>query len=389
MKLGTYDYLLKPFETEELIRVVADALEVNRLMKQIVSLPPEFAPVISPPPGEMVEMVGKSKAMQEVFKTIGQIAEQDVTVLITGESGTGKELVARAIYHHSPRHDRPFLAVNCAAIPDTLFESELFGYERGAFTGANRTYLGKFERVDGGTLFFDEIGDLSLSTQAKLLRVLQQGKFERLGGDQPVRVDVRVIAATNKDLQAEVEQNRFRRDLYWRLKVMSISLPPLRERGEDLVLLAHHFVHRFAQKHGKIIRFISNAALEKIQRYPWPGNVRELENCFHRAVLLCTGQVLLEEHVRLEVEWQVGTPRTAPWETRLKDQLEQVLDEIVCSPQDFSLANVLEVVERVLIDNVLRRCDYNQVKASKMLGISRNTLRQRMKAYGTPSSDSS
>ncbi|MEW6441452.1 MAG: sigma-54 dependent transcriptional regulator [bacterium] len=389
MKLGAYDYLLKPFETEELSRIVADALEVNRLMKEIVSLPPEFAPLISSPSGDVVEMVGSSKGMQEVFKTVGQVAEQDVTVLITGESGTGKELVARAIYHHSRRHDRPFLAVNCAAIPDTLFESELFGYERGAFTGANRTYLGKFERVDGGTLFFDEVGDLSLSTQAKLLRVLQQGEFERLGGDHTLRADVRVIAATNKDLQAEVEQNRFRRDLYWRLNVISISLPPLRERGDDLVLLAHHFVNLFARKHGKTIRFISNSALEKIREYPWPGNVRELENCFQRAVLLCAGEVLLDDHVRLECDWRSGPVPALNWEERLKDQLEQIIDEIIAGPQDFSQANVLEVVEKVLIANVLQKCDYNQVKASKMLGISRNTLRQRMKAYRIHSPDPS
>lgn len=383
MKLGAYDYLLKPFESEELKRIVADALEVNRLMKQIVHLPPEFAPLISSASNDLVMMVGNSKKMQEVFKTIGQVAEQDVTVLITGESGTGKELVARAIYQHSLRHTKPFLAVNCAAIPDALFESELFGYERGAFTGANRTSLGRFERVDGGTLFFDEVGDLSLSTQAKLLRVLQQGEFERLGGTQTIRVDVRVIAATNKDLRLEVDQNRFREDLYWRLKVISISLPPLRERGDDQVLLSHHFVNLFARQHEKTIRYISKDALEKIKQYAWPGNVRELQNCFQRAVLLCSGEVLLEEHIQLESNREAGAGSSPdlPRQEKLKDQLEQLLADILATSEDVSRANILEWVEKTLIINVLNKCNYNQVRAAKMLGISRNTLRQRMKEY--------
>jgi len=386
MKLGAYDYLLKPFETEELKRIVADALEVNRSMKQIVSIPPEFAPLLAPVSHDLVKMVGNSKKMQEVFKTIGQVAEQDVTVLVTGESGTGKELVARAIYHHSLRHERPFLAVNCAAIPDTLFESELFGYERGAFTGANRTYLGRFERADGGTLFFDEVGDLTLSTQAKLLRVLQQGEIERLGGTQTIPVDVRVIAATNKDLKLEVARNRFREDLYWRLRVISISLPPLRERDEDLVLLAHHFVNLYAGQHGKSIRFLSHAALDRIRKYSWPGNVRELQNCCQRAVLLCSGEVLLEEHIRLETDSESGTGgvRQVTWESGWKDRLEEIFSEILAAPERISGAEIMHGVERILILNVLKKCDYNQVKAARMLGISRNTLRQRLKEYSIP-----
>ena len=389
MKLGAYDYLLKPFETEELKRIVADALEVNRRMKQIVNIPPEFAPLLLPASSDLVEMVGNSKRMQEVFKTIGQVAEQDVTVLITGESGTGKELVARAIYHHSRRHAKPFLAVNCAAIPDTLFESELFGYERGAFTGANRTYPGRFERGNGGTLFFDEVGDLALSTQAKLLRVLQQGEIERLGGTHSLPVDVRIIAATNKDLKAEVEQNRFREDLYWRLKVISICLPPLRERGEDLVLLAHHFVNLFAGQHGKTIRFIGNSALEKIRQYSWPGNVRELQNCCQRAVLLCSGEVLLEEHIRLENDREPATGAYGQLhrENTWKDRIEQVFAEILEAQEEISPATIMQWAEKILIVNALKKCDYNQVRAARILGISRNTLRQRMKEYLIRSTD--
>ena len=223
MKLGAYDYLLKPFDNEELKRVVADALEVNRLMKEVVSLPGAMTRISVPSPRGAVTIIGSHRKMQEVFKLIGQVAQQDVTVLITGESGTGKELVARAIYHHSRRQEQSFIAVNCATIPDTLFESELFGYERGAFTGADRPYAGKFERCHNGTLFFDEIGDMSLRTQAKVLRVLQEGEFERLGSSKTIQVDVRVLAATNKNLEREVAEGRFREDLYYRLKVISVD----------------------------------------------------------------------------------------------------------------------------------------------------------------------
>ena len=211
MKLGAYDYLLKPFDSEGLKRLAADALEVNRLMKEIVSLPSPLARTLLAPSG-LVRIVGSSPHMQEIFKLVGQVAEKDVSVLITGESGTGKELVARAVYHHSHRKDRPFMTVNCASIPDTLFESELFGYQRGAFTGAYRSYVGRFERCHTGTLFFDEIGDMSLSTQAKVLRVLQTGEFERLGSTEPLKVDVRILAATNKNLEKEIEAGRFRKD---------------------------------------------------------------------------------------------------------------------------------------------------------------------------------
>ena len=294
MKRGAYDYLLKPFDTKELERIVTDAMEVNRLMKEVVSLPDGFTKVSASSPGA-VQIVGAHRKIQEVFKTIGQVAGKDVTVLITGESGTGKELVARAIYHHSHRRDLPFMAINCATIPDNLFESELFGYERGAFTGADRSYLGKFERCHQGTLFFDEIGDMSMHTQAKVLRVLQEGEFERLGSSTPIHVDVRLLAATNKNLEKEVEAGRFREDLYYRLKIISIHVPPLRARMDDVPALVDYFVGRFSAEYRSSVRFVADQALRKLQSYSWPGNVRELENAMRRAVVMCKGDILLAE----------------------------------------------------------------------------------------------
>jgi len=330
----------------------------------------------------MVKIVGSHRRMQEVYKLIGQVADKDVTILITGESGTGKELVARAIYHHSYRKDKPFLAINCAAIPEMLLESELFGYERGAFTGAERTHIGKFERCQDGTLFFDEIGDMSLSTQAKVLRVLQYGEFERLGGKENIKVNVRIIAATNKNLEKEVEQGRFREDLYWRLKVISIQLPPLRERPEDIPPLVEYFVSRFSEEYKTPIRYVADAAIQKLKSHSWPGNVRELENCIRRAVLLSLGDVILEEHLKLESDQQ---DLQGASQEQLMANIDRKLDELIPDILRFSgektHANVIDMVEKALIAKVLKQCGYNQVKAARMLGISRNTLRHRMKKF--------
>jgi len=382
MKQGAYDYLLKPFDRNELQRVARDALEVNRLMKEVVSFPaPGSSP--SPVPEGIVKIVGNHRRMQEVYKLIGQVAAKDVTVLITGESGTGKELVARALYHHSGRKDKSFLAVNCAAIPESLFESELFGHERGAFTGAEHLHIGKFERCHGGTMFFDEIGDMPLATQAKILRVLQYGEFERLGGTQTLKANLRIIAATNKNLEQSVEQGRFREDLYWRLKIISIHLPPLRNRMEDVPALVDYFVRLFGEEYQMAIRYVEESALARLKSHTWPGNVRELENCLRRAILLSSGDVIMEEHLKFDyAEHQVssGTDREQ-LAARLERKLGECIPDILQSSDGMLHESVLDLVERVLISRIMEQCGYNQVKAAKLLGISRNTLRHRIKKY--------
>ena len=378
MKLGAYDYLLKPFDTEELKRITADALEVSRLMKEVVSLPTAVTRIT--PGDRAVRIVGNNRKIQEVFKRIGQVAAKDVTVLVTGESGTGKELVARAIYHHSHRVEKPFMAINCAAIPETLFESELFGYERGAFTGADRTYIGKFERCHQGTLFFDEIGDMSIRTQAKVLRVLQEGEFERLGSTETQKVDVRILAATNKNLEKEVQEGRFREDLYYRLRIISIHLPPLRTRLDDIASLVDYFVGRFAEEYGSPVRFVSDGAIRKLQSYNWPGNVRQLENCLRRAVLMCRGDVLAVEHIQFE-----GEPESAEAGGNGRPVLQQRVDELVAeilgSLGKRAHASVIDMVEQSLVARALDRCNQNQVHTARLLGISRNTLRNRIRKY--------
>jgi DNA-binding NtrC family response regulator len=384
MKRGAYDYLVKPFERRELSRITAEALEVNRRMKERVHFPAEDLP---PPPSSDrggLQMIGNSRIMRDVYKLIGQIAEKDVSVLITGESGTGKELVARAIYHHSRRSEKPFIAVNCAAIPETLFESELFGHERGAFTGAERTYIGKIERCHHGTLFLDEIGDMSPMLQAKLLRVLQEGEVERIGGSQMIGVDVRIIAATNKNLEEEVAAGRFRRDLYWRLKVISINMPPLRQRIEDIPLLAAYFLQRFSTEYNRPVCRLSDAALARLTSYSWPGNVRELENCVRRAVLLCAGEIISGTQLMIPGQEVYGDRDGLSREQmmeRLREKFEDILPEIIDLSRQNIHANVIEMVEEILIRKALEITGNNQVQAAIMLGISRNTLRHRLKKY--------
>src|SRR2546427_3802902 len=284
MKLGAYDYLLKPFDVPKLKEIVANALKAGRDMKQVVS----YQPLLEKEDYEL-GIVGRSETMQQVFKLIGQLAASDATALITGESGTGKEIVARAIYHHSNRNQQSFLAVNCAAIPEQLLESELFGHERGAFTGATLQRMGKFEQCNRGTLFLDEIGDMTPATQTKILRVLQSGTFERVGGNTPIKVDVRIIAATNKPLEQAVAARQFREDLFYRLNVVRVHIPPLRERREDIRLLVNYFLKKFARDQQRAPKSITGGVSKALEQYHWAGNVRGMENVIPRAVVVPQG----------------------------------------------------------------------------------------------------
>lgn len=382
MKRGAYDYLVKPFEHKDLTHVVGEALKTNRQMKEIVRFPAAASSLPVPQDRGAIDIVGNSKKMQEIYKLIGQIAEKDVSVLITGETGTGKELVARAIYHHSRRRETPFIAINCAAIPEYLFESELFGHERGAFTGAERTYIGKIERCDKGTLFLDEIGEMPQALQAKLLRALQNGEIERIGGNQTINVDVRILAATNKDIEKEVEEGRFRKDLYWRLKVISIAIPPLRQRSEDIPALVEYFLSRFGLEYDRPLCVMSEAAIKKMTSYSWPGNVREIENCVRRAVLLSTGGVIDEGNLMIPDIQEEQTAQEMNHDQlvdRLKQKIETIIPDILRLSNRDTHDNIIEMVEDILVRAALHECGNNQVQAARILGISRNTLRQRLK----------
>jgi two-component system nitrogen regulation response regulator GlnG len=375
MKLGAFEYLLKPLELDQLREVVAAAFEVSRAMR-VPAVVAEQEP--APEPADV--LVGRCPAMQEVYKAIGRVAAQDVTVLILGETGTGKELVARALYQHSRRAAAPFLAVNCAAIPETLLESELFGHEKGAFTGAERKRIGKFEQCSGGTLFLDEVADLSPLTQAKLLRVLQERQFERLGGNETVAVDVRLIAATNRDLDELVGEGRFRRDLYYRLNVFAVRLPPLRERGEDLSLLVDYYVRRFARELGKDVQRAAPEAVEVLYRYLWPGNVRELQAALKQALLRATGPVLLPGFLPGWLRPAEAAGAAAPAGTTA--DWEQLVADALQAGSTGLYAQALTLMERALLTRVLRHTGGNQLQAAKILGITRGSLRTKLRALG-------
>src|SRR5436189_1683450 len=288
MKLGAYDYLLKPFDVPKLKQIVFEALKAARAMKQVVS----YQPLLESEDYDL-GIVGRCEQMQSVFKLIGQLSASDATALITGESGTGKELVARAIYSHSQRAHQPFLAINCAAIPENLLESDLFGHERGAFTGATNQRIGKFERCNRGTIFLDEIGDMTPATQTKILRVLQSGTFERVGGNQPIQVDVRIIAATNRPLEEAVAKRQFREDLFYRLNVVRVHMPALRERKTDIRLLVNYFLKKFAREQQQTPKSVAPGVVKALEKYHWPGNVRELENVIRRALVMSKGDAIL------------------------------------------------------------------------------------------------
>jgi len=368
MKQGAFDYLHKPLDLAELRRVVGGALEVVR-MRAPVALPGAAAEAV-PEEG----MFGSSKAMLEVYKAIGRVAAQDATVLITGESGSGKELVARAIYQHSDRSRHPFLALNCAAIPENLLESELFGHEKGAFTGAERRRIGKFEQCDGGTILLDEIGDMPVLLQAKLLRLLQEKTFERVGGNESIRVNVRVIASTHRDLKSA--ENKFRSDLYYRLSAFTIHLAPLRDRLEDLPVLVKHFLARFSREMGRDATEIAADALERLRAYPWPGNIRELQNVLRQALLRATGTVLLSSFLP---DLSAAPAESAP---RQGFDLAGFVRERLSPTTNDLMDQTYREVDRVLLTLALEYTRGNYTEAAKLLGISRQTMRVRLRALG-------
>ena len=377
MRLGAFDYVLKPFELEEIFLLVDKGLEAAKLMKRAVGIP-----ALEESQEDSDKIIGKSKAMQEVYKMIGQVAESDVTVLIGGESGTGKELVARAIYQHSRRKGGPFLAINCAAIPETLLESELFGYEKGAFTGANKRRVGKFEQCHQGTILLDEVGDMALATQAKILRVLQEGEFERIGGNETIRVNVRVLASTHRKLEDMIKRGAFREDLYYRLKIMTIILPPLRERKEDIQELAEYFFHFYNRQMDTQVSYIDPLVFEKLRSYPWPGNVRELANTIKRALVLCKGEILTEKEIVYDLgDEEISFRDEKELETLLVKKLDPLFTDILKFWGTSLHANLLEKVEKFLIQKALSETVGNQVQAARLLGISRNTLRSRVEKY--------
>lgn len=369
MKCGAYDYIVKPFDNDELVFLIEKALSSTKVIEDSTLLS------LRDDDREYQKIIGRSPAIINVCKIIGQVALTDMPILITGQSGVGKELVARAIHEHSQRKNRPFLGLNCASLPEGLIESELFGYESGAFTGAVKRRIGLFEQCMGGTLLLDEIGDMSLSAQAKLLRVLQESTFQRLGGNSVVVVDVRIIAATNKDLTEEVKKGNFREDLYHRLNVVSIHIPPLKERKEDIAILAEYFVKKAASEIGKNIRGISSEAITVLENHHWKGNVRELQNTLKRAVVTARGSIIDIEDLSLSVS-----------ETESDYDLQQVLIPIVdsflvsCASKPFD--HLISKVEKILIKRALELSGGNQVKASSMLGITRVTLRKKMEDYG-------
>jgi two-component system nitrogen regulation response regulator GlnG len=377
MRQGAYDYLLKPLDLQKLDRVINEALKVAQVMR-------EPAVVMGPSPdddqpGEAI--VGTSLAMQEVYKATGRVADQTFPVLITGESGTGKELVARAIYQHGPRAKAPFLALNCAAIPETLLESELFGHEKGAFTGADRRRIGRFEQANGGTLFLDEIGDMPLPAQAKLLRVLQEQAFERVGGNETIRTDVRLIAATHRDLQAWSAEGKFRLDLYYRLGVFTIHLPPLRERGEDLALLVQYYLRRGSRELGREVREVSPEALARLRGYSWPGNVRELQSVLKQALLRAHGPVLLPDFLP-ELPQASGEPAAPGTPLGGGFDPEAFLRQRLGPDSRDLYAEVHRELDRLVLPRVLAYTGGNQARAALLLGIARRTLRQKLRDLG-------
>lgn len=377
-KLGAFDYQLKPFEPEAMLGAIDRALESVRLMQRGVALNP--AAVVSAADA----IIGESTVMQEVFKAIGRVAPTDATVLIRGESGTGKELVARAIYQHSLRAAASLLVVNCVAIPETLLESELFGYERGAFTGAHSRKIGKFEQAHGGTIFLDEIGDIPASVQAKLLRVLQQRTLQRVGGNETIQVDVRILAATNRPLERAIADGAFREDLYHRLNVVSVQIPPLGDRRSDVPKLVQYFLERYSLELKIDKPLISPEALEALCKFDWPGNVRQLEHCIYRLLIFTRGYPIQVADVHSARDADQGTQQTLSGS--LEQSLEQSLGQLVARYLDTHTGGrahewLFDQLERLLIEEALRRTNGNQTHAAQLLGLSRPTFHAKMQRH--------
>ena len=359
MKKGALDHIQKPFDNRDVRRAVARGVEKRSLIKNIRLLETELGTLWG-------NIIGKSKAMGKVFAVMKRVADTPTTVLISGESGTGKELIARALHKASSRSKAPFVSINCAAVAENLLESELFGYEKGAFTGAVALKQGKFEFANGGTLFLDEVGEMSLNLQVKLLRVLQEHEFQRVGGNKDIQVNVRIVAATNKILREEVDAGRFRGDLFFRLNVVHIEVPPLRDRRDDIPFLVAHFVNRFADKLACGIREVDPEVTSALYSYAWPGNVRELENVIERALVLCRGQTVM--------------PEDLPPEVRRSTANDGDLDTLLSGEKN--LAGTLDALEERMIRQALKKAGNVQAQAAKALGISRSNLRYKMKKYG-------
>jgi nitrogen regulation protein NR(I) len=412
MKFGAFDYVMKPFDPKRILSLAESALAASRDLSKAEAATTTKAAAVDLPEQEIV---GTSSIMQSVFKTIGQVAASDVTVMITGESGTGKELIARAIYQNSLRSKKPFIAVNCAAIPDNLIESELFGHEKGSFTGATTQRIGKFELCDGGTIFLDEIGDMALATQTKILRALQEGEIQRVGGSETIKVNVRMVAATNKPLEEMVREKTFREDLYYRLNVVRIRLPALRERAEDIPQLIEFTLRRLTRDNKVQARKISPEAIALLSRYTWPGNVRELENVIYRSAVMAQGETVLAKDLPAEIVAAVGPVEAAvessdkhaapeeptdssesvptAWAEAIAvaaefpepqsdaPDFERGMDEAfaACYPNNPKL--LLEVFEKAVIQRMLAATDGNQAEAAKVLGITRATLKKRIDSY--------
>jgi two-component system, NtrC family, nitrogen regulation response regulator GlnG len=385
MKRGAYDFITKPFDMRKLKNSIHKAVECNLLTRKVrYTKGSDLLPVDDQ---EEDLMIGSAPEMIEIWKMVGKVSNSDATVLIQGESGTGKELLARAIYNNSGRRNRSFLAVNCAALPETLLESELFGHEKGAFTDAHTRRIGKFEQCNGGTIFLDEVGEMSLANQGKLLRVLENQEFERVGGNETIKVDVRIIAATNKSLVNAVKDKSFRIDLFYRLRVVSFYLPPLRDRIEDIPLLTDLFIRKFSRKYGKNVKGIAPEALELLMDLPWEGNIRELQNVINSAVVLCEGELLLPGNFDRLLAAGPGGQGVAPgvmgedYYAVFRSILEPDFDAICRKNKGTVFENVNMGLEKALIRMALAKSNQNQVLAAKVLGISRNTLRDRIERY--------